>query len=468
MTVREIGTLLRRRKTSCLEFLQQTFHEIKTRDSFNSFITLTPDSALAAAAERDRELADGRDRGPFHGIPIALKDIFYTQGIATTAGSLVFGDFVPDHDATVVSRLRIAGAISIGKTNLHELAYGITSKNPHYGFVLNPADPTRIPGGSSGGSAAAVAAGFVPVALGSDTGGSIRIPASYCGITGLKPTYGRVSRYGVLPLAFSLDHMGPFGSCVEDCALAMNTIAGPDPLDPACSPISVSDFNLPPPADLKGLRVGIPRNFFFDRVQEQVSAAVHKSVSLMQTLGAVIQELPIPDLDGVNIAARIVQLAEATALYAGRHDAALFGSDVWALIQQGKLIAGHEYVNAQRLRTLYCAEFNKLWRDIDVLAAPTTPVAAPGLHEAEVQIKGEWENTRMASTRLVRAINYLGNPALSMPCGNTGSGLPIGLQLIGAPFSEPRLLQVARTLEPLLRSLNGQTAGLNGPPSAVQ
>jgi aspartyl-tRNA(Asn)/glutamyl-tRNA(Gln) amidotransferase subunit A len=452
VTVREIGALLRTRKTSCVEFLQQTYREIKTRDSFNSFITLTPDVALAEAAERDRELAEGMDRGPFHGIPIAVKDIFCTQRILTTAGSLVFGDFVPDHNATVVSRLHIAGAISIGKTNLHELAYGITSKNPHYGFVLNPIDPTRIPGGSSGGSAAAVAAGFVPVALGSDTGGSIRIPASFCGVTGLKPTYGRVSRYGVLPLAFSLDHMGPLGSCVEDCALAMNAIAGPDPLDPSCAPISVPDFNLLPRTDLKGLRVGIPRNFFFDRVDEQVSAAVHKSVSLMQTLGALIQDVAIPDLNAVNTAARIIQMAEVAALYAGRHDAALFGSDVWALIQQGKLIAGHEYVNAQRLRSLFCEEFNELWRVIDVLAAPTTPVAAPGLHETEVQIAGEWENTRMASTRLVRAINYLGNPALSMPCGTTVSGLPIGLQLIGAPFSEPKLLQVARTLEPVLRN----------------
>jgi len=454
VTVREIGALLRTRKTSCVEFLQQTFREIKTRDSFNSFITLTPDLALAEAAARDRELAEGMDRGPFHGIPIAVKDIFYTVGVATTAGSLVFGDFIPDHDATVVSRLRTAGAISIGKTNLHELAYGITSKNPHYGFVLNPVDPTRIPGGSSGGSASAVAAGFVPMALGSDTGGSIRIPASYCGITGLKPTYGRVSRYGVLPLAFSLDHIGPLGSGVEDCALAMNAIAGPDPLDASCSQAAVPDFNLPPRTDLKDVRVGLPRNFFFNRVDEQVSAAVHNSLSMMQTLGAFIHEMEIPDLNAVNTAARVVQLAEVAALYAGRHDAALFGSDVWDLIQQGKLIAGYEYVNAQRLRTLFCEEFNKLWRVIDVLAAPTTPVAAPGLHETEVQIGDEWENTRMASTRLVRAVNYLGIPALSMPCGKTTSGLPIGLQLISSPFSEAKLLQIARTLEPLLGSLN--------------
>jgi aspartyl-tRNA(Asn)/glutamyl-tRNA(Gln) amidotransferase subunit A len=450
VTVREIGALLRTRKTSCVEFLERTFAEIKTRDRFNSFITLTPDLALAEAAERDRELAEGMDRGPFHGVPVALKDLFYTRGILTTAGSLAFGDFVPDHDATVVSRLRAAGAIDIGKTNLHELAYGITSKNPHYGFVLNPHDPTRIPGGSSGGSATAVAAGFVPMALGTDTGGSIRIPASYCGITGLKPTYGRVSRYGVLPLAFSLDHVGPLGSCVEDCALAMNAIAGPDPLDLSCSQISVPDFNLPPRTNLQGVRAGVPQNFFFDRLDGQVSLAIRKSVSEMQKLGASVVEVRVPDLHEINTAARIVQLAEVASLYADRNDPALFGRDVWALIQQGKMIAGHEYVNAQRLRTLFCEDFDLLWRNIDVLVAPATPITAPGLDEVDVQIGGEQENARMASTRLVRAINYLGNPALSMPCGKTASGLPIGLQLISAPFTEPKLLQIARALEPLL------------------
>ncbi len=285
------------------------------------------------------------------------------------------------------------------------------------------------------------------MALGTDTGGSIRIPASYCGITGLKPTYGRVSRYGVLPLAFSLDHVGPLGSCVEDCSLAMNAIAGPDPLDLNCSPTFLPDFNLPLRTDLQGVRVGVPQNFFFDRIDGQVSAAIRQSISEMQKLGASVLDVRIPDLHEINTAARVVQLAEVAALYADRHDPALFGRDVWALIQQGKMIAGHEYVNAQRLRTLFCEGFDSLWQTIDVLAAPTTPVTAPGLDEVDVQIGNEQENARMASTRLVRAINYLGNPALSMPCGKTASGMPIGLQLISAPFTEPKLLQISRTLE---------------------
>lgn len=434
MTVRELGALLRARKISCLELIRQTFANIERRDNFRSLITKTEESALNEAAERDNELAQGIDRGPFHGIPIAYKDLFYTRGVRTTAGSLVFRDFVPEYDATVVKRLRKAGAISVGKTNLHELAYGITSKNPHYGFVLNPRDTNRIAGGSSGGSATLVAGDLVPMALGTDTGGSIRIPASFCGITGLKPTYGRVSRRGVLPLAFSLDHVGPLGSCAEDCALAMNALAGPG-------------FELAELRDLSGMRVGVPTNFYFDRVDEEVARSVRRAVLKMERWGAWVAEIHVPDPAEINAAARIVQLSETAAVYANYTDSRLFGEDVWALIQQGRMIAGHEYVNAQRIRTVFRKEFDALWREIDVLVAPTTPTAAPLLDETRVKIGPEEEDTRMASTRLVRAINFIGEPALSMPCGKTAAGLPIGLQLIGAPFTESRLLQAARALE---------------------
>lgn len=444
MTIRETGQLLRTGKVSCVELIQQTIADVKTHDFLHAMITMTEEDALREATERDRELAQGVDRGPFHGIPTAHKDIFYTRGIRTTAGSLIFRDFVPAYDATVVEKLRAAGAISIGKANLHELAYGITSKNPHYGAVLNPRDTTRIPGGSSGGSAALVAAGLLPMCLGSDTGGSIRIPASYCGIVGLKPTYSRVSRYGVLPLAFSLDHVGPLASCVEDCALAMNAIAGRDQRDPSCAVFAPPDFNIKPAAsDLRGIRVGVPKNFFFDRVEDEIAQAVKNSISEMEHQGASVVEVQVPDLHEANATARVVQLAETASLYAGYTDSKLFGADVWALIQQGKMIAGHEYVNAQRLRTLFRHDFDALWKKIDVLAAPTTPIAAPRVDETRVHIGGQEEDTRMASTRLVRAINLIGEPALSTPCGKTAAGLPIGLQLIGPPFAEARLLQVA-------------------------
>jgi len=440
MTIRELGSALRAREMSCVELIDQILAGIKARPESHWFITVTEEQARAEAAERDAELAAGQDRGPFHGIPIALKDLFYTRGVRTTAGSLIFRDFVPEYDATVVERLRDAGAVSVGKTNLHELAYGITSNNPHYGAVVNPLDPRRLAGGSSGGSAAVVAAGLLPMALGTDTGGSIRIPASYCGVAGLKPTYGRVSRHGVLPLAFSLDHVGPLGSCVEDCMLAMNVIAG-------------ADFNLPPRTELTGIRIGVPKNFFFDRVDEEVAAAVRSSISAMERLGASVCEVEIPDLNEANAAARVVQYAETAALYVRYNDSTLFGKDVWGLIQQGKMIAGHEYVNAQRIRTLFRRDFDAIWGNIDVLAAPTTPIVAPGVDEANVQIGTDAENARMASTRLVRAINYLGEPALSLPCGKTSSGMPVGLQLIGAPFSEAKLLQLGNTVETCLHML---------------
>ncbi len=447
MTIRELGALLRSRKLSCVELTRQTLADMKTRDVFRTMITVTEEQALAEAALRDEELASGMDRGPLHGIPTAHKDIFYTRGIRTTGGSLLYRDFVPDYDATVVQRLARAGAITVGKANLHELAYGATSKNPHYGSVLNPRHPGHITGGSSGGSAALVAANFLPFSLGTDTGGSIRIPASYCGVFGLKPTYGRVSRYGVMPLAFSLDHVGPLASCAEDCALVMEAIAGPDPMDLSCSTRPVPSFAGGRLADLNGLRVGVPRNFFFRHVDEEVAAAVKRKIAEMEALGAVLREVQVPDLEEANAAARIIQFSEATSLYARYDDPQLFGEDTWALIEQGKLPRAYEYINAQRVRTLFRGEFDRLWQQVDVLAAPATPVAAPRLEETTVRIGGYEEDVRIASTRLCRAINFLGEPALSIPCGTTAAGLPMGMQLIGAPFAEARLLQAARLLE---------------------
>jgi aspartyl-tRNA(Asn)/glutamyl-tRNA(Gln) amidotransferase subunit A len=439
MTVRELGAQLRAREISCFELVKRTLQDIRERDRFWSLIKVTGEQALVTAHERDEELATGKDRGPFHGIPIALKDLFYTRGVKTTAGSLVYKDFIPTYDATVVERLHEAGAISIGKTNLHEIAFGITSKNPHYGFVLNPLDPQRLAGGSSGGSAALVAGKFLPMALGTDTGGSIRVPASFCGIAGLKPTYGLVSRHGVLPLAFSLDHVGPLGSCVEDCALALNALVGGQ------------DYNVPAAADLKGLRAGVPRTFFFDRLADDVRAAVEGALEQLRRLGADVRDVETPDFNEMNATARVAQLAETAAIYVNHTDKAQFGEDVWALLEQGRMIMGHEYVNAQRLRTVFRRQFDELWRRVDVLVGPTTPMTAPLLEQSTVTIQGQEENVRMAATRLVRAINLLGEPALSIPCGQGSDGMPVGLQLIAAPFGEAMLVRVGKTLEERLK-----------------
>ena len=436
MTIREIGRALRSRETSCVELVDAVFARVRA-GNFNALITETEELARAQAAERDSELRAGHDRGPLHGIPTAHKDIFYTKGIRTTGGSLVFRDFVPDRDATAVAALNEAGAICIGKANLHELAYGITSKNPHYGFVLNPRDTARVAGGSSGGSAALVAAECVPFSLGTDTAGSIRIPASFCGVVGLKPTYDRVSRHGVLPLAFSLDHVGPIGSYVEDCALVMNAIAE-------------GEFWLGAADDLAGVRIGVPRSYFFDSTTAEVAGAVRSAVAKMERARAAVVEVDTPDMDVAYRAARMVQMPETAAIDAHYADPSLFGSDVWALIQQGKLIAGHEYVNAQRLRTVFRREMDALWKQVDVLVTPTTPVAAPLLEQDTVETHGEKKELRAAVTSLARPINFFGEPAMSLPCGKTAGGLPIGMQLIAAPFEDAKLLQIASTVERLL------------------
>jgi aspartyl-tRNA(Asn)/glutamyl-tRNA(Gln) amidotransferase subunit A len=448
MTIREMGRLQRAGKTSSVELVEEALRGAETiGKQLNAFISIDRERALELAAERDRELTAGMDRGPLHGIPTAHKDLFCTRGLRTTGGSLVFRDFVPDYDATAVDKLAIAGAVSIGKTNLHELAYGVTSKNPHFGFVRNARDPDRIPGGSSGGSATSVAAGILAFSLGTDTGGSIRIPASYCGVVGLKPTYGRVSRHGVLALATSFDHVGPLGSCVEDCALVLSAIAGHDPRDPSSSREPLGDYTAKPETRLDGLIVGVPRNFFFDRIDAEVAASVRQAIGGMERLGAIVREVTVPDPEALNAIHRVIQLSEVSALYHAERDPARFDPATWNLLEQGRLIAATEYVNAQRLRTIFRREYDALWREVHVVAVPTTPVTAPLISATTVEISGETEDLRMASTRLMRSANTLGDPALSLPCGKSRSGLPIGLQLIGRPFSEGFLLTLARSIE---------------------
>lgn len=447
MTVREYGQLLRTKKASSVELVREALKEIKTRDRCHTFITLTEEAALAEAAERDAELAKGIDRGPFHGVPIAYKDLFYTKGIKTTAGSLVFRDFVPEHDATVVSKFKEGGAVSLGKLNLHELAYGATSKNPHYGFVLNPHDLKRVAGGSSGGSGTAVAQKFVPVTLGSDTGGSIRIPASYCGVAGFKPTYGLVSRYGVLPLSHSLDHVGPLGSTVDDCALAMAVIAGRDAHDATTQRSPLLHFMEPPSGNLAGVRIGVPRNYYFEHVAQEVEQSVRAAIAEMARLGAEIHEITLPDIPAMNAVQRTIQWGEATSLYERYRDPKLFGEDVWALIEQGRLVSAVDYLTAQRLRAAFRKEFHGVWKAVDAIATPATPITAPRTDENEVDIHGYKENARIASTRMARAINLIGEPALSIPCGVSPGGLPIGLQLVAAPFRDRWLLDTGRVVE---------------------
>jgi aspartyl-tRNA(Asn)/glutamyl-tRNA(Gln) amidotransferase subunit A len=445
MTILEAARALRARKVSSVEL---TSASLARTGSLNAFITVMEESARARARQADEELARGLDRGPLHGIPVAVKDVFCTQGVRTTCGSKVFADHVPDHDAAVVEKLDAAGAVLIGKTNMHELAYGISSSNPHFGVVRNPRDVERIPGGSSGGSGAAVASEMVFMAMGSDTGGSIRIPASFCGTVGLKPTFGRVSRYGVMPLDFSLDHMGPLTRSVRDAAVTLEALAGFDPRDETSSREPVPGYLPPEDPRLGGLRIGLPENFYFDRLDPAVAAAVRRMAQTAESLGARVAGVRVPDIAALNTISRIILYAEASALmepYLGRREQ--FGADVLSLLDQGRLLPATDYVNAQRLRRIKQQEFRAVFKQVDCLLTPTTPTAAPRIGQTTLEIDGREEDVRLASTRLVRGINALGLPALSMPCGLDRQGLPLGMQIIGRPFEEALILRIAAALE---------------------
>jgi aspartyl-tRNA(Asn)/glutamyl-tRNA(Gln) amidotransferase subunit A len=449
MNIREAGRLLRDRKLSCTELLEQVLVSIEARNpELNAFITVTAYEARLQAKLLDTELAQGRDRGPLHGIPIAVKDLFYTAGIKTTNGSAVWRDFVPDYDATVMRKLETAGAVCVGKLNQHECAYGISSTNPHFGAVRNPRNPECIPGGSSGGSGAAVASGMVFMAMGSDTGGSIRIPAAYCGTVGLKPTFGRVSRYGCFALGLTLDHMGPLTRTVEDAAITLEAIAGPDPHDESTAPAARRTFTSQIEEDITGLRVGIPANFFFSNVEPDVRRGVERAISAAETAGAVIQEVHVPDPAGLNALARLILLAEASAVMEPHlHRRGDFGADVLALLDAGRFISATDYVNAQRIRRRMQREWEGLFRTVDVLFTPTTPITAPKIGETTVKVNDVEEDARLASTRLVRGINALGLPAISIPRGQAANGLPVSLQIVGRAWQEKTIVNAAAALE---------------------
>jgi aspartyl-tRNA(Asn)/glutamyl-tRNA(Gln) amidotransferase subunit A len=437
VTILEASQALRSRRVSSVELTNLCLEQIaKLNPRLNAFITVTEESARAQAQALDRELADGQDRGPLHGLPIAHKDLISTKGVATTSGSKLFRDNVPQVDAPIVEKLAAAGTVMLGKTGLHELAYGITSDNPHFGTIRNPRDPARTPGGSSGGSGVAVATDMAFLTTGTDTGGSIRIPASFCGVAGLKPTYGLIDRSGIQPLGLSLDHVGPLTRTVADLGLAFEAML---------------DDNVrlrPAPSSTQYIRIGLPQNFYFTQISNEVREAVQKAAQAAERLGARVIPVKVPDIDALNDVGRVILLAEASAVYqpyfSRRND---FGADVLALLDQGRLVPATDYINAQRIRKILVGEFRTLFSSIDCLLTPATPTTAPLIGQKEVELDGEMMDTRLATTRLVRGINVLGFPALSMPCGQSANGLPIGMQLIGRPFEEKLLLALGEALE---------------------
>jgi aspartyl-tRNA(Asn)/glutamyl-tRNA(Gln) amidotransferase subunit A len=452
LSIAELAPLLRRRRISPVELVRELLARVeRANPRLNVFITVAAESALADARRAERELSRRRHRGPLHGIPVVLKDNIATRGLRTTAGARFLSENVPARDATVVARLRRAGAVILGKTNLHEFAYGVTTTNPHYGTTRNPWDRERIAGGSSGGSAVALAAGLAPAALGSDTGGSIRIPAALCGVMGLKPTFGRASCAGVVPLSPTLDHVGPMARTAEDLAILLKVIAGFDAGDPVSVRRPVPDFAAQAKRPLRRLRLGRPREFFFERLDSEVRQIVDAAIAQLAELGAEVREVSIPSVLDSARPGNAIALAEATHFhrrqgwYPAR--ATEYGEDVRSRLELGEDVKAEEYLEALEERRRIRAEIGAAVETVDALVAPTVPVAAPRVGEEEVMLGGKAESVRAALLRLNRPANLTGHPALSVPCGFTRAGLPVGLQLIGRAWEEGRLLAIARAYE---------------------
>ena len=446
LTIGEASRLLRDGKLSPVELTRAFLDRIDTLDgTLECYITVLRDAAMSEARQAEAEILRGEYRGPMHGIPIALKDLYDTEGVLTTASSKVMADRVPSEDATTTARLRASGAVLLGKLAMHEFALG--GPDPSNGFPLarNPWNLDHIPGGSSSGSGAGIAAGLCMGTLGSCTGGSIRGPASYCGIAGIKATYGRVSRYGVVPLSWTLDHCGPMTWTVEDSAIMLQVIAGHDPKDPTTSRAPVPDYTTALTEDIRGLKVGVPRRFFFaddPRINKDTLSAVDDALKSLEDMGAHVEEVSVPMLEHAGAAQPVIMLSEAFAYHQNnlRSNPELFGEMVRARFRTGGLFASSDYAQAQRVRNVLKREFAQALREVDVIASPTMSNPAPRFDEMDAMT-----TSRVPS--FTGPYNLTGMPAISVPCGFTPDGLPVGLQIAGKPFDEPTVFHVAYAYE---------------------
>jgi aspartyl-tRNA(Asn)/glutamyl-tRNA(Gln) amidotransferase subunit A len=453
-SIEEIGKLFRKRKLSPVELTKLVLDRIdRLNPKLNAYLTVTAEIALAQAKKAEAELfaprgrKGYRDRGPLHGIPVSLKDNFYTKGVRTTAGSKILGNFVPEHGAVVFTKLKQAGAILLGKTNMHEFAYGVTSNNPHYGPVHNPWDLARIPGGSSGGSAAAVAAGLCYGSIGTDTGGSIRIPAALCGIVGLKPTIGRVPTDGTIPLSPRLDCVGPLARTVQDAAFLLDPILVRAKREPLMSSACKSF------ARTKKFKLGLPTELFFDVVSDEVLRIFQTALHAFCEVGAKIEDLSIPLLAETEDAGNQIAWPEATHYHQQEGwfpaRATEYGEDVRSRLEMGTKVSATVYLQALELRDKFIQQLHLAIADagVDALVVPTTPIASPVINEESTHLNGKDHPTRPLLLRNNRPANLAGVPAISVPCGFTAAGLPIGLQLIGAVTHEHLLLRIAHAFE---------------------
>jgi aspartyl-tRNA(Asn)/glutamyl-tRNA(Gln) amidotransferase subunit A len=455
-TIEELAALLTKRKISPVELTELFLRRIERQNSsLNAYLTVTAEHALNAARRAEKQLLHRRssrhENSPLLGIPITLKDNIWTRGIRSTAGSKILRDFIPPEDSTAARKLARAGAILLGKTNLNEFAYGITGGNAHYGPVHNPWALERIPGGSSAGSAVAIAAGLCAASIGTDTGGSIRVPSSFCGTVGLKPTFGRVSVFGTMPLSPSFDHVGPITRCVADAALLLGVIAGRDPLDPTSSPKAVEDYRVALRKPMRKFRLGRPRELYWEKLDPEVRRAAEAAVRTMEKRGAVVKEVSLPHVKESRDAATDISLAEALHVHEAAgyfpQRAADYSEEVRQRIEAGGKVPANRYLAGFDVRKRLVAEFDAAFQTVDAIVAPTVPVPAPPIGAESVQIDGEDIDTRRVLVGHSRPANFTGLPAISIPCGFTRDGLPIGLQLIGRAFDEATLLRIAYSYE---------------------
>ncbi|HBY99158.1 MAG: amidase [Ardenticatenaceae bacterium] len=451
LTIEELGPLLRNKTVSPTEVTGHFLERIATLgEHTNAYITVMAEAAMAEARAREAEILAGEYRGPLHGIPVALKDLYDTAGVRTTAASKIFADRVPEQDATTVRLLREAGAIIIGKTNLHEWAFGVTNERSYFGPTRNPWDLDRITGGSSGGSGAAVAADLCVAATGSDTGGSIRIPSALCGTVGLKPTFGRISCTGLVPLAWSLDHPGPMTKSVYDAAVMLGVMAGWDPKDPATLNAPVPDYRATLRSGVQGLRIAVDPDCAFSEVDEDVGAAVKQAVTVLEGLGAEVVEVALPRIDEARDAALTILISDAAAyheqfLTTRPEDYEPGGART--RLEPARSIRAVDYARAERTRQWIQRDFASLFEQVDLFATPTTAIPAPRLGQADTAISGGIISVLAGLTRFTRLFNLVGSPAISVPCGFSRDGLPIGLQLIGAHLREAIVLRAAYAYE---------------------
>lgn len=449
---------IRKGEISPLDLVNEALKQIAEKNpDHHAFITVAEKEAIESAKQLEQELLNGKVRGPLHGIPIGIKDLIYTKGIKTTMGSKIYEHFIPSFDATVIEKLKQAGAIIIGKTNTHEFAYGPTGDRSYFGACRNPYNLDKMSGGSSSGSAVAVAANMVLASIGTDTGGSIRIPASACGVVGMKPTFGQVSKEGSFPLAYTLDHLGPITTTVKDNALLLNIIAGHDPKDAYSIKMSGNkDYAKLIGKDVKNATIGIATNVFFTDIDQEIKEAIDKSVDLFKQLQTNIKEVTIPGIEEIAEAQAVTIKSEASAVHADslQEYEGKIDEEVFERLVASKEVTGYEYVQAQTKRNKLITDLNHIFDEVDVLLVPTLPILPPDINQREVTINNTTVTTQHALLKLTAPFNYTGNPSLSIPCGMSKSGLPIGLQLIGRHHDEERLYQLGDALEAEIKKNN--------------